>query len=80
MNERISKHTSSATLRPLVTLIKFLTYSIWRVILKKEVQYHQVRNSLGTMSRLVEHLQASLLGEKFPIAAKNIGRINTSIL
>ena len=70
MKERRSREASSATLRPAATLIRLLIYSILKVILVSEVQYHQARNSLGNMSRLVTHRQHSLFKEKFPIAAE----------
>ena len=70
MKERRSREASSATLRPAATLIRLLIYSILKVILVREVQYHQARNSLGNMSRLVTHRQHSLFKEKFPIAAE----------
>ena len=70
MKERTSRDVSSATLRPAATWIMVRTYSILMVILVRDVQYHQARNSLGSMSRLVTHRQHSLFKEKFPIAAK----------
>ena len=70
MKERRSRDASSATLRPAATLTSVLTYSILKVILVRDIQYHQARNSLGNMSRLVTHRQHSLFKEKFPIAAE----------